>query len=251
MQWSPHVSSPIPPSPDTLDSVDALHSTLTQMDLAVLTQRCAAESRRFYRYEPNDPRYSYELFRRAIAERNQEAWVAIYDLYAPLVERWVRCSGAFRSASESCEYFVSAAFTRFYGSMTPEKFANSTTLGGLLTYLQRCTLGAVIDNVRAQPRGGFLPVEIIPVDQLLQTAPDEEALTRVNGVEFWRYIDTQLHSAAERLVIYQSFVFGMRPGEIYQQHPELFVSVQAVYTTKRNVLDRLRRNAELRQMLFN
>jgi hypothetical protein len=254
MQRSPYTPPPAPPlgAPDDANPQPCGVTQICdimQMNLDSLAQRCATESRRFYHSEPSNTRYGYELFRRAIVERNQDAWAFIHELYVPLVERWVRRSSAFSSTGESAEYFVSAAFIRFCSSLTAEKFANFPSLAGLLNYLQRCALGAIIDCVRAQPWGELLPEEAIPIRHTVQCAPDEEALARVSGAEFWRYVDTQLYGAAERKVIYLSFVFGMKPSEIYEKHADVFASVQEVYTTKRNALDRLSRNAELRRML--
>jgi hypothetical protein len=41
----------------------------------------------------------------------------------------------------------------------------------------------------------------------------------------------------------------MKPGDIYERRRDLFSSVKDVYNVKRNVLGRLSRNSELRQML--
>ena len=46
-------------------------SELRAMDLMSLARRALAESRRFYRHEEYDPRYAYELFRRALVEREE------------------------------------------------------------------------------------------------------------------------------------------------------------------------------------
>src|SRR5206468_3108703 len=69
-----------------------------QMDLFALVRRCLAESERFYRGQPHDTRFSYELFRRALVDRDEIAWEQIYTHCSPLVESWVRRSGAFASS---------------------------------------------------------------------------------------------------------------------------------------------------------
>ena len=74
-------------------------------------------------------------------------------------------------------------------------------------------------------------------------------MKRVDCEEFWSYINTQLNSEAERIVVFRSFVLGMKPGDIYNDHQDLFQSINDVYNVKRNVLGRLSRNAELRSML--
>jgi DNA-directed RNA polymerase specialized sigma24 family protein len=219
-----------------------------QMDLAALIRRSLAESQRFYRGQQPDTRFSYELFRRALVERSELAWEHIYAHYGPLVESWVRRSGAFTGSGESSEYFVGAAFTKFWRAIT-ERFEQFSTLASLLSYLQLCAGSVVIDSVRAQSWAEMLPEEAIPFGHAPHASPDEEAMKRVNCEEFWTYVDTQLNNEAERVVVFRSFVLGMKPGDIYNDYQHLFQSINDVYNVKRNVLGRLSRNPELRQML--
>src|SRR5205085_11909051 len=95
----------------------------------------------------------------------------------------------------------------------------------------------------------MLPEEAIPFGHAAQTSPDEEAMKRVNCEEFWSYVDTQLNSEAERVVVFRSFVLGMKPSDIFNDNQHLFQNVNDVYNVKRNVLGRLSRDPELRQML--
>ena len=230
-----------------VDTADAL--VLTRMDLSTLVRYCVVESERFYRGQSHDTRFSYELFRRALVERNELAWEHIYSHYSNLVESWVRRSGAFASSGESSEFFVVCAFTKFWRAITPERFAAFPTLASLLHYLQLCAGCVVIDSVRAQSWAEMLPEEAIPFGRTPQTAPDEEAMDRVNRQEFWNYINTQLNDEAERVVVFSSFVLGLKPGDIYARRRDLFASVNDVYNVKRNVLGRLSRDQALRYML--
>lgn len=222
---------------------------LATMDLSVLVRHCMIESERFYRGQPHDTSYSYELFRRALVERNETAWEHVYAHYSQLVESWVRRSGAFASSGETSEFFVVSAFIRFWRAITPERFAQFPTLPSLLQYLQRCAGCVVIDSVRAQSWAEMLSEDALPFGRAPQTSPDEEAMERVNREEFWTYINTQLNDEAERVVVVNSFVMGMKPGDIYTQRPDLFTCINDVYNVKRNVLGRLSRNQELRRML--
>jgi hypothetical protein len=220
-----------------------------QLEISMLIRRCFVESERFYRGQPHDTRFAYELFRRALVERNELAWEHVYSHYSSLVESWVRRSGAFASSGESSEYFVTLAFTRFWRAISPERFAAFPTLPSLLHYLQLCAGCVVIDSVRAQSWREMLPEEAIPLDRSSRTSPDEEAMERVNRQEFWNYIDSLLNDEAERAVVFDFFVLGMKPGDIYGRHRGLFTSIKDVYNVKRNVLGRLSRNSELRRML--
>jgi hypothetical protein len=221
---------------------------LAAMDVPALIRRALVESERFYRGQPHDTRFSYELFRRALVEGSEIAWEAIYAHYSPLVESWVRRSGAFASSGESSEYFIGAAFTRFWRAIS-KRFEQFPTLGSLLHYLQLCAGSVVIDSVRAQSWAEMLPEEAVPFGHASQVSPDEEAMKRVNCEEFWSYINAQLNSDAERVVVFRSFVLGMKPGDIYSKHQDLFQSINDVYNVKRNVLGRLSRNPELRRLL--
>jgi hypothetical protein len=220
-----------------------------QLSLPALTRRCAIESEHFYHSRPYDARFAHELFRRALVERDEIAWEHVYTHYSPLVESWVRRSGAFAGSGESSEFFVGAAFTKFWRAVTPERFATFPTLATLLSYLQLCTGSVVIDSVRAQSWAEMVAEESLPADQMPRVSADDEALERVSRAEFWRYIDAQLNGEVERAVVLGSFVLGMKPGEICDQRPDLFASVADVYNVKRNVLSRLSRNPELRRRL--
>jgi hypothetical protein len=227
------------------EAIDA--TEIAHMSLALLEQHCAVESERFYRGQPHDTRFGYELFRRALVERDEIAWEHIFNQYRGLVESWVRRSGAFVSSGETSEFFVVSAFMRFWQAITTERFASFTSLAALLHYLQLCTSCVVIDSVRAQSWAEMMPEEAIIFARNAYTSPDEEAMERVNRTEFWEYINALLNDEAERVVLFNSFVLGMKPNDIYTRRTDLFSSVNDVYNVKRNVLGRLSRNQDLRQ----
>jgi DNA-directed RNA polymerase specialized sigma24 family protein len=222
--------------------------TPRQMDLQSLMRRCATESERFYRGQQHDTSYSYELFRRALVDRNESAWEQLFLHYNGLVEGWVRRNGAFNSSGESSEYFVIGAFTKFWRAISPDRFASFPTLASLLHYLQLCTTSVVIDSVRAQSWAEMLPEDTMNHSHISQHSPDEEAVGRVYREEFWQLIDAQLNGEMERVVVYCSFILGLTPRAIFAKRSDLFNSVNDVYNVKRNVLGRLGRNTQLRQM---
>lgn len=222
-------------------------SDIQRMSLLMLERHCLAESEQFYRGQPHDTRFAYELFRRALVERDELAWEYVFNHYRNLVESWVRRSGAFASSGETSEYFVVSAFTRFWQAITPERFMSFTSLAALLHYLQLCAGCVVIDSVRAQSWAEVVPEETIAFTRVPTSNPDEEAMERVNRIEFWQYINELLNDEAERVVLYSSFILGLKPGDIYERRADLFASVNDVYNVKRNILGRLSRNQDLRQ----
>jgi RNA polymerase sigma factor (sigma-70 family) len=233
-------------APTTHIPASAAPSDPRLMDLSSLARRALAESRRFYRHEEYDPRFAYELFRRALVERDNEAWAMLFEQYAPLVEHWVRRTGAFTVSGETSDYFVSAAFTRFWRAIPAERFASFPTTASLLNYLRRCASCVVIDSARAQSFADLLPEESINWNDQRLGHADEEATDRVSREEFWGLVDALLTSEAERVIVRCSFLLGMKPAEIYARWAGLFSSVEEVYTVKRGVLARLRKNPELR-----
>lgn len=218
------------------------------LDLEALARRCQIESRRFYAQEDYEPAYAYELFRRALVDHNQGAWEHIFVQYRPLVEHWVRRTGAFTLCGESSEYFVSAAFARFWRAIPSERFRSFPTLAALLNYLRRCASCVVIDAARAHATSDYLPEEAINWNDQRLAHADEEATDRVSRNEFWHLIDDLLNNEAERVIVRCSFLLGMKPGDIYNERRDLFQDVAEVYALKRNILGRLRRSKELQGM---
>ena len=235
--------------PSNSRSSATIASSPVDMDLDALVRCCSAESERFYKGLPHDTRFSYELFRRALVERNEAAWERLYIHYTALVDGWVRRSGAFASSGESSEFFVVGAFTKFWRAVTPERFDAFPTLAALLNYLRLCASSVVIDSVRVQSWAEMLPEEALTPARTPQCSPDEEALDHVAAVEFWQLIDGLLHDEGERAVVYGSFVLGLTPRALATRYQSLFADVYAVYAVKRNVLTRLGRNAQLRQLV--
>jgi DNA-directed RNA polymerase specialized sigma24 family protein len=228
------------------------HQTdIERLTLVGLTHRCAQETDLFFQRQPNDPRYCYELFRRAITERDQRAWELLYAQYQPQVARWVERHSAFATSGEEVQYVVNRAFEKMWVALPPEKFVRFPDLKSLLRYLQMCVHSVILDQVRMSEKAmvsvpvedlapeiseGGMPVEDQVLDQVLQQA-------------FWQKIEVRLQSEKERRVIYGSFALALKPREIYAQSGGLFDDVKEIYRIKENVLARLRRDAELRNLL--
>ena len=73
---------------------------LRVLALASVAQRCARETELFFQRRRYNPRYCFELFRRAIVERSQGAWELAYAQYRPLVAGWVERHPAFPASGE-------------------------------------------------------------------------------------------------------------------------------------------------------
>lgn len=225
---------------------------LANLTLAGLAQQCAAESDRFFQSEPHDPRYCFELFRRAIVEKNELAWRLLVAQYTPLVSSWVRRHSAFQATSESVDTFVNGAFYRLLKATPPEKFSKFENLKSILEYLQRCVAGDIVDHVRTMK--ATLPLDAIPAEAQKTSFADpvdEVVGSREIREQVWQAVQSVVNDEEEYLLIYHSYVLGMKPAEICQMFPERFPDVKRLYRLKENILARLRRDNTLQTIFKN
>jgi DNA-directed RNA polymerase specialized sigma24 family protein len=221
---------------------------LHSLSLSSIAHRCTNETERYFARQGNDPRYCFELFRRAILHRDELAWKYLYGQYAPLIAVWVRRHPAFSSTGEEAEDFVDLTLVRIWTALTPDKFAHFSNLASVLSYLKRCVNSVIVDAVRANERAG-IDAQAEAVDDEGQPgnqAVEELALTRMQRQALWREIDARLHNEKERLVVYNSFVLALKPRQVYARHQDKFRDVNEVHRIKENVLARLRRDSTLK-----
>jgi DNA-directed RNA polymerase specialized sigma24 family protein len=224
---------------------------LRVLGLASISHRCARETEFFFQRQRYDPRYCYELFRRAIIDRSQQAWELIYVQYRPLVAGWVGRHPAFPVSGEEVQYFVNRAFEKMWGALSSDKFGRFPDLKSLLRYLQMCVHSVVVDQARAAEQA-LVDVQLeAAAAHSASNAPREadRALAGVYRQEFWDQIRARLNDEKEQLVVYGSFVLALKPRELYAQSKGVFRDVKEVYRVKENVLARLRRDAELAEIL--
>ncbi|HEY4688945.1 MAG TPA: sigma-70 family RNA polymerase sigma factor [Anaerolineae bacterium] len=222
---------------------------LQRLTIAGLAHRCAQETERFFQRQSHDPRYCFELFRRAIREQNQHAWEVIYTQYRALVTGWVHDHPALESTGEEADYFANTAFEKIWASLTPERFERFPDLASVLRYLQMCVSSVILDHVRAAERAKLeVPMEVLSVEPSEPGPAIEEAvLDRARRQEFWEWLDAWLRDEKERRVIYGLFVLALKPQKLYQQSRTMFNDVREIYRIKQNVIARLSRDPEFRR----
>ncbi len=221
------------------------------LTLTGIAHRCKQETERFFSSQHHDPRFCFELFRRAIVEADHRAWELVYRQYQSLVAGWVVRHPAFPVTGEEVDYFINRAYEKMWVALTPEKFAHFAELRSILRYLQMCVHSVIADCVRSRT------LETVQLDHPLPIASnpatdsvvEEQVLTRMRRDELWRCLNRKLKNDQERCVVYGSFVLALKPRELYAQHGETFRDVQEVYRIKENVMVRLRRDSELIQFL--
>lgn len=224
-------------------------SDLTQLSLEVLQEKCAEESNRFFRDEANDEQFCYELFRRAITDKDELAWQYVYEQYEWLVRGWVLQKSSFQSLDNRLEDIVQRTFCRFWQSFTAEKFERCNTLAEILRYLQMCVSSTVNDQLRrAKDERVLRPLEAL-IDESSQETVETRIIRAATRREFWNELRRHLKDEHEVFLVSCYFVEGMKPGEIHRRYPDVFPDVNDIYRLKRNILNRLGRTESLKKWL--
>jgi RNA polymerase sigma factor (sigma-70 family) len=225
---------------------------LQLLTLSSLRHRCTAESARFFRRQSYDPRYCYELFRRAVLQQDERAWEFLYAQYQPLVTGWVERHSMFYNSGEAAGYFVNRAFEKMWSAISPEKFPRFNDLKSILRYLQMCVHSVIIDHARAGERAGLLEAEgeeRLTEQEIDARDPEAIALQLQGRHVLWQAIEQRLKDDKERCVVYGSYVLDMKPAELRETYAAVFTDVREVYVVKDNLLARLRRDVELLELL--
>jgi DNA-directed RNA polymerase specialized sigma24 family protein len=217
------------------------HETkLQHMAVEELAWRCAQETDLFFTHQDYDPSYCFELFRRAVRNKDERALEVVIALYQPLVARWVDSYSGFLSNYEETQDFIAQAFERFWVSFTPAKFDKSQNLAAILRYLKMCVHGAITDAWRKYRRiqlGQAMREDVEEFSQLGSTVED-----LLQNDEFWQLIKKKLKDSKEYTVVYASFGLALSPREILAEYPGLFRDIKEIYQYKANLLGRLARD---------
>jgi DNA-directed RNA polymerase specialized sigma24 family protein len=187
----------------------------------------------------------YELFRRAIVERDDEAWAAIHRHFRPLLVAWARQANSRAPAANQHEDIADRALARAWSALGPEQFAQFPSLAALLAYLRTCVGAAAIDEARAEATRERAYQKL---NAPVVATPEEVVLGALSRRELWLLINKLVSSEQERIIMVESFVLGLPPRTILERHQDRFTDVPAIYGAKRNLLNRLERCRDLRQL---
>lgn len=236
------MTHPSPREPVTILPREDRGPSVLQMSAAQLRRRAQIESQRFHRDEPVDDRFALELFRRAVVHVDDTCWQEVVGLYERQVVAWGRRAGG---ASIESDDLTGLVWERFWRNYTTEKLAGVTSTASVLSYLKLCVQSVVIDLRRrslvALPAGQAEVQQTAIGPSLLETCVDDIARE-----ELWRLVSRHLETERAALLVHLRFVLGLRPGDIVARHPETFRSVTEVYRQLRNLMNRLKRDPELR-----
>jgi DNA-directed RNA polymerase specialized sigma24 family protein len=81
----------------------------------------------------------FELFRRAVAERDELAWQALHGIFNEQVVSWCRVVAGRRG---DVDELAGATWEKFWRNFTPAKLAAASGGTGVLRYLKMCARSA-------------------------------------------------------------------------------------------------------------
>jgi len=200
--------------------------------------------------------YCFELFRRAIVQKSEQCWAALYAQYGKLVVNWI---GHFVKQhapllETPTEDLVADTFTAFWRAFTPDKLTNAERLAHVLSYLRSCAATAVLQAKRREERRikqaawDQEALDATPDPQPTNSRPEHVLMTTMWQEKLWQIVNRCCHDERERVLARLSFVSDLRPSEILERHPDLFADVAEIYTMRRNLKNRLWRDKELQEL---
>ena len=210
------------------------------MSIPALTERCMKELQNYGQGAPSDDRFGMELFYRALMQHNSLAWEAVQQCFNGIMCRWMR-SHPLRDIAcryDSEENYVAQGFARFWQAMVNKQNSTFQSLGAAMKYLRTCLHASVIDTLRTYSRARVVGLP----------EPGEASEPSCEDVydsgELWQAILHLLPGERERSVAYFLYHCGLKPRAIVHFCPEEFNDVQEIYHIRRNIIERLRRNAD-------
>ncbi len=221
-----------PPAP-----AEVSPQTMSNFELA---DRCMDEIENFRRGEPSNDQYGIELFRRALKQLDPFAWETLQQRFNDMVHYWLRTHPMKQAAShfDSDENYVAQAFARFWRATAGNQKIDFTTLAAILRYLRASLSGAILDTLRtySRPKEFALPEPDSPEEAYAEEQDD--------GSELWEAMRSVIPDERQQRVAYLLFHCHLKPREIVRFCPEEFSAVEEIYRLRRNIFDRLLRNAD-------
>lgn len=197
--------------------------------------------------------FCFELFRRAIVEKDELCWAAIYQQYQRLVYSWI-VQFAHTEATVgdvSIEEMVLETFATFWRAFTPDKLQNAERLASILAYLKACATTAVLQAQR-KLESFVLETEwddILVESQLgalhLTIHTDDGLLRQIHAEHLWAIVERCCNDEKDRIIARLCLSANLKPRLVLEHYPTLFTDITEIYMLNRNLKNRLGRDKQL------
>jgi hypothetical protein len=89
------------------------------------------------------------------------------------------------------------------------------------------------------------------LDDGTAASAEQIVIDHLERQELWRIVAYLVLNEQEYIILVESFVLHLPPRLIQSRHPERFADVWLIYQAKRNLLNRLQRNPDLRRLYLS
>jgi hypothetical protein len=189
--------------------------------------------------------YCLEIFHRALAQHDPDAWELLQELFSPTVKAWMHMHPHRDIACyhKPVEYYAAHTFMRVWHS-SMHNALEFDTLSAALRYLKFSLQGVVIDALRvySQPNCAQLAISGSGLDTYVIGEPATE--NNDESDEASESIEGMLSTKRERRLAYLLYHCGLKPQEIVRNYLEEFSDTQEIYQLTRNILERLMHNSK-------
>ena len=212
-----------------------------RMSLAALQHRCAYELSAYQPQQSGDDRYCLEIFRRAIVDGDNEAWIALQEQFRDNVLYWLRCHAKRQVALqiETEQSYVDDTFARLWHWGRNRKL-EFRSLAGALKFLHLCLNSSVVDYLRR-----YMYKEHVPLQEYGLSSASRQEEEGYDRRALWKEIQRILTNPRERRVIFLVYYEGLKPREIVRLYPEEFADVKEVHRLLKNAYRRLRQHKDI------
>lgn len=220
---------------------------LRQMGLSSLATRCSEEMSRQRRKEVFNDQYCLEIFRRAMLERVDQAWLTLHLRFGDTIRIWLRShpSSDLALKRDTEENFVALTFSRFWHAVRNQNL-EFPTLYAALSYLHATLNGVIIDCLRSQRTAREIPLPEAdsPDEPSINAKVDEES-------DIWVNLQELIPDKREQRILSLLYYSGLKPRQVVEWCPQEFPDIKEVYRLNHNILDRLRRNRDRLRWLLS
>ena len=218
-----------------------ISNTLHNMNISALAEGTVKEIQKYKHWESSNEAYSLELLNRALKQKDSLAWEAVQLCFTDMMYQWLYCHPLQKVAYrfESKENYIVQGFARFWQAAANNEHITFPTLGAALKYMRISLHGAIVDTLRTYARSNIVA---LPADDEPGMFSYED---EYDTGELWQTIHHLLTDERQYRLAYLLYHCGLKPREIVQFCGQEFDDVQEIYRLRRNIVDRLRRNADL------
>ncbi len=210
----------------------------SSMNSSTIAGHCPCEIEDYRSNESHDDQYYLEMFHRALANHEPDAWELLQHCFSPLVRTWMRNHPQRNLACryELEEHFITNTFTRVWHASLCSRL-EFDSLVAALSYMKLSLQGTILDTLRAYAHPREVP--LTNADSATISSEKQVIKDGYKSSDLWEIIKSLLHNDRERRLAYLLFHCGLKPREIVCYHSVEIGEVQEIIFLTRNIIEQL------------